>query len=129
MNVSNFPTTATGWMAIVTGLVAILALVFLILMAAVNAAFGKVNDVFNSLIGIASGILAWLLYAEFQSKAPLMSQIALVLVLVGAVFSHYRVDLGDFWSDWFCALGVVFQYRLCFDWSVAGGVLLFSVRF
>jgi len=132
MNVSNFPTTATGWMAIVTGLVAILALVFLILMAAVNAAFGKVNDVFNSLIGIASVILAWLLYAEFQSKALLMSRIALVLVLVGAVFLIIGSILvisgatGFVLSGWYSSIGsaLIGLWLAGFCYSQSGSKLL-----
>jgi len=56
-------------------------------MYTVNQSFGKVNDVFNSVIGILSVILAWMLYAEHHAKSPLMSQIALALAVVGAIFT------------------------------------------
>jgi hypothetical protein len=87
MTISNFSTTTIGWVAIVTGVSAILAVIFLTLMATVNMSFGKVNDVFNAIIGISSVILAWMLYAEHHAKSPLMSQIALALALVGAIFT------------------------------------------
>jgi hypothetical protein len=56
-------------------------------MYTVNQSFGKVNDVFNSVIGISSVVLAWMLYAEHHAKSPLMSQIALALAGVGAIYT------------------------------------------
>jgi len=87
MTISNFSTTTIGWIAIVTGVSAILAVIFLTLMATVNMSFGKVNDVFNAIIGISSAVLAWMLYTEHHAKAPLISQIALAFALVGAIFT------------------------------------------
>jgi hypothetical protein len=87
MAISNFSAPTIGWVAIVTGFSAILAVIFLALMAAVNPSFGKINDVFNAIIGISSAVLAWMLYAEHHAKSPLMSQIALALALVGAIFT------------------------------------------
>ncbi len=87
MTISNFSAPLIGWVAIVTGVSAILAVIFLILMATVNNSFGKVNDVFNAIIGISSVVLAWMLYAEHHAKSPLMSQIALALAVVGAIFT------------------------------------------
>ena len=87
MTISNFSTTTIGWVAIVAGVSAILAVIFLTLMATVNISFGKVNDVFNAIIGISSAVLAWMLYTEHHAKSPLMSQIALALAVVGAIFT------------------------------------------
>ena len=87
MTISNFSTTTIGWVAIITGVSAILAVIFLALMATVNPSFGKVNDVFNAIIGISSAVLAWMLFAEHHAKSPLMSQIALALAVVGAIFT------------------------------------------
>jgi len=87
MTTSNFSPSVVGWMAIATGVSAILAVIFLTLMATVNPFFGKVNDVFNSIIGISSMVLAWMLYAEHHARSPLMSQIALLLAVVGAIFT------------------------------------------
>ncbi len=87
MNTNHFSSTTVGWTAIATGVSAILALVFLALMYSVNMSFGRVNDVFNSVIGISSVILAWMVYAEFHARSPLMSQIALALAVAGAIFT------------------------------------------
>jgi len=87
MTTNNFSSVTIGWTAIATGVSAILAVIFLTLMATVNMSFGKVNDVFNSIIGISSMILAWMLYAEHHSKSPLLSQIGLVLAIIGAIFT------------------------------------------
>jgi hypothetical protein len=87
MTTSNFSPSTVGWTAITVGVIAILAVIFLTLMATVNMAFGKVNDVLNSLIGISSVVLAWMLYAEHHAKSPLMSQMALLLAVVGAIFT------------------------------------------
>jgi len=87
MTISNFSTPTIGWVAIVTGASAILAVIFLALMATVNMSFGKVNDVFNAIIGISSAVLAWMLYAEHHAKSPLISQIALALAVIGAIFT------------------------------------------
>jgi hypothetical protein len=87
MTTSNFSTPVFGWMAIVTGASAILAVIFLTLMFTVNMSFGKVNDVFNSIVGISSLVMAWMLYAEHHAKSPSMSQIALALAMVGAIFT------------------------------------------
>jgi hypothetical protein len=87
MTTNNFSPSVVGWVAIATGVSAILAVIFLILMAAVNPSFGKVNDVFNGIIGISSVVLAWMLYAEYHARSPLLSQIGLVLAVIGAIFT------------------------------------------
>lgn len=87
MSTSTFSPSAIGWTAIATGVAVILAVITLTLMATVNPAFGKVNDVFNSTIGISSAVLAWMSYAEHHAKSPWLSQIALILAVVGAIFT------------------------------------------
>ena len=111
MTTSNFSSAAIGWMAIITGASAILAIIFLTLMFTVNGSFGKVNDVFNSIIGISSAILAWMFYAEHPAKSATLSQIGLVLALVGAIFTIVGSILiiygfTDFvLAGWFTGLG------------------------
>lgn len=87
MTTSNFSTATTGWIAIATGVSAILAVICLTLMYTVNQSFGRINDVLNSIIGISSVVLAWMLYAEHHAQSPLMSQIALALAVIGAIFT------------------------------------------
>ena len=87
MTTNSFSPSTVGWTGIAVGAIAILAITFLTLMFTVNPSFGKVNDVFNSLIGISSVILAWMLYAEHYAKSPLMSQVGLAFAVVGAIFT------------------------------------------
>jgi hypothetical protein len=87
LSTNNFSTATTGWIAIATGVAAILAIIFLTLMSTVNNSFGRINDVFNSVIGISSVVLAWMLYAEHHAKSPVMSQVALAFAVVGAIFT------------------------------------------
>lgn len=87
MTTNTFSSSTVGWVAIATGIAVILAVIFLILMYTVNGRFGTVNDVLNALIGILSVVLAWMLYADYHARSPLMSQIGLVLVVVGAIFT------------------------------------------
>jgi len=88
MTTSTFSPFLVGWVAIATGVAVIVAVITLILMYTVNGPFfGTINDVFNTIIGILSVVLAWMLYAEFHAKLPVMSQIALLLAVVGAVFT------------------------------------------
>ncbi len=121
MTISNFSASTIGWVAIVTGVSAILALIFLTMMATVNMSFGKVNDVFNAIIGISSAVLAWMMYAEHHAKSPLMSQIALAFAVVGAIFTIVGSVLiiygfTDFvLAGWYSAVG----YALIGLWLVA----------
>ena len=88
MTTSTFSPSVIGWTAIATGVAVIVAVITLILMYTVNGPFfGTLNDVFNSMVGILSVILAWMLYAEHHAKAPMMSQLALVLAVAGMIFT------------------------------------------
>jgi hypothetical protein len=106
-----FSTPVIGWMAIVTGVSVILAVIAITLMATVKPAFGKINDIFNSTIGISSAVLAWMLYAEHHANSPLMSQIALALAVVGAIFTIVGSVLviygftGFVLAGWYSAIG------------------------
>ncbi len=53
----------------------------------VNGRFGTVNDVLNALIGILSVVLAWILFAEYHGRPPLVSQVTLVLAVVGMIIT------------------------------------------
>jgi hypothetical protein len=129
MTISNFSATTIGWVAIVTGVSAILAVIFLTLMATVNMSFGMVNDVFNAIIGISSAVLAWMLYAEHHAKSPLMSQIALSLAVVGAIFTIVGSVLiiygfTDFvLAGWYTGIGyaLIGLWLVAFCYSMQGG--------
>jgi len=83
----NFSTTTIGWTAIASGISAILAIVFLGMMATVNIFFGTLNDILNSVLAILMAALAWMLYSQFHAEAPLMSQVTLVLAVLGAILA------------------------------------------
>lgn len=108
---SNLSTVSTGWIAIAVGVSAILAVIFITLMYTVSPSFGKVNDVFNSIIGISSAVLALMLYAEHHSRSPVMSQVALALAVVGAIFTIVGSILVIFGftdfvlAGWYSAIG------------------------
>lgn len=87
MTTSNISSVTIGWTAIITGATAILAVVFLALMFMGSGIFGRVNDVFNSLIGISSALLAGMLFARFQAGSQPLSQLGLALAAVGALFT------------------------------------------
>lgn len=88
MTTSSFSPSTIGWTAIGIGAAAILAVIFLTLMYTMSSpTSGRINDILNSVIGVASVILAWMLYTEFHSRSPMMSQVTLVLAVVGAIFT------------------------------------------
>jgi hypothetical protein len=129
MTLSSFSNTTIGWTAIATGVSAILALLFLTLMYTVNMSFGKVNDVFNSIIGISSVILAWRLYAEYHARSPLMGQITLILALVGAIFTIIGSFLILYWltdfilAGWYTGIGnaLIGLWLAAFCYSLLNG--------
>ena len=141
MTTSNFSTPTIGWVAIATGIAAILAVIFLTLMYTVDMSFGKVNDIFNSIIGISSVVLVWMLYAEHHSNSPLMSQIALVLAVVGAIFTIIGSVLiiygyTDFvLAGWYTGIGnaliglwlVAFCYAMLFGDTLPHNLVIFGI--
>lgn len=141
MAISRFSTASIGWLAIVTGVSVILAVILLILMYTVNMSFGKVNDVFNSIIGISSMFLAWMLYAEHRSRSPLMSQIALAFAMVGAIFTIIGSVLiifdftGFLLAGWYSGIGfaligawlAAFCYSLLRGGMLPQGLIIFGV--
>ncbi len=98
-------------------------------MATVNMFFGKVNDVFNSIIGVSSALLAFMLYAEHHVKSPLMSQIALALAIIGAIFSVVGSVLiiygftGFLLAGWYSGIGnaLIGLWLVAFCYSMQRG--------
>src|SRR5215211_1273865 len=129
MTTNNFSTSTIGWVAIVTGISVMLAVIFITLMVTVNMFFGRVNDVFNSIIGIASAVLAWMLYAEHHAKSPLMSQIALALAIIGAIVSIVGSVLiiygftGFLLAGWYSGIGnaLIGLWLVAFCYSMQSG--------
>ena len=107
----HFSPTTIGWTAIASGVTAILAIVFLGMMATVNIFFGTLNDIFNSIIAILVAVLAWMLYSQFHAKAPLISQVTFVLAVLGTILAVVGSVLvifkftGFVLAGWYTGLG------------------------
>jgi hypothetical protein len=78
-------TSMVGWVALATAGVGLLAILFIILLYTVNSVFGPLNDICNGLLGILSGVLAAMLYAQYGAESPLLRLVGLSLALAGAV--------------------------------------------
>jgi hypothetical protein len=80
----DFSSHAIGWAAIATGIAGLLGLAFLLLFFTIGQPFGALNDICIGVTGIASGVLAWMLYTEHHGQSP-VGQLALILALAGAI--------------------------------------------
>ena len=115
----------TGLIGIATGIVGLLGLVFIILFFTVGQPFGTLNDICIGLMAILSVVFIWKLYPWHHAQSPLLSQIALViamfgalLVLVGMVLSIAGVK-GWFLSGLYMAAGngMIGLWLLAFSYS------------
>jgi hypothetical protein len=85
MTASNFSSITIGWAAIATGVAGLLALAFIILFFTVGQPFGTLNDICIALAAILSVVLVWMLYPRHHAQSPLLSQVTLVIAVVGAI--------------------------------------------
>lgn len=85
MAISNFSSLSVGWVAIATGIAGLLALVFIILFFTIGQPFGTLNDICIGLEAILTGVLAWMFYPQFLARFPHISQVVLVLAILGAI--------------------------------------------
>jgi len=120
MNTSS--STTIGWIAIITGIVAIVGLIFIALFYALiesgGDSFGTLNDLCVALGGILSGILVWRLYPIHRSHAPRASHFALGSGMVGACLAPFGSGLVIFnITGWLLAgLVTTFGYALIGLW-------------
>jgi hypothetical protein len=121
-----------GWVAIATGIVGLLGLVFIILFFTIGQPFGTLNDICIGLMAILSVVLVWMLYPWHHTQSPLLSQVALViamlgaiLVMVGAVLSISGVR-GWFLSGLYMAAGngMIGLWLLALSYSALRGNLI-----
>jgi hypothetical protein len=87
MRINTSTTSFSGWMALGTGVIVILAVISLILMFTVIPSFGALNDVLNGMVGVLSAVLAWMLHTVHRTKSPLMVQWEVAVAILGAIFS------------------------------------------
>ena len=87
MKTNNLLSGTVGWMAIVAGIAAILAFIFIIVFFSAGEPFGTINDVFNGLFAIVSAVLAWRIFLEYPVRPISINQIGLLLAAAGAVIA------------------------------------------
>lgn len=85
MIAGSFSSTASAWVALATGAVSLIGLLFILLFFTVGQPFGTLNDVCIGLAALLSGVLACLLYAQHHAQLPLLSVLALIAALAGAL--------------------------------------------
>ena len=85
MFTNNFSSVTIGWVAIATGTAGLFGLAFIILFFTVGQPFGTLNDICIGLTAILSLVLVWMLYPGYHTQLPLLSQVALVIAMFGAV--------------------------------------------
>jgi hypothetical protein len=85
MTASVFSAYTIGWVAIATGVVGLVGLVFIVLFFTVGQPFGTLNDLCIALAAILGGVLAWMLYSAHHAQSPPLSQLSLVAALAGAL--------------------------------------------
>jgi len=85
MFTNSFSSVTIGWVAIATGIVGLLGFTFIILFFTVDQPFGTLNDICIGLTAILSVVLVWMLYPKHHVQFPLLSQVALVIAMFGAL--------------------------------------------
>jgi len=85
MFTNNLSSTTIGWVGIATGIVGLLAFVFIILLFAAGQPFGTMNDFCIGIAAVMSLVLVWMLFPRLHAQSPLLSRIAFVIAAIGAV--------------------------------------------
>lgn len=99
-------------LAILTGIVGLLALILLILFFTVGGPFGTLNDICNGLTGILSGIFAWTLYTKFRVQPIflILSLMGTLAVAIGSILVIFEITgwylAGLFTSAGYAMIGV-----------------------
>jgi hypothetical protein len=81
----DFSSGSIGWAAIATGIVGLLALLFIVLFFSVGQPFGTLNDICIGLAAILGAVLAVMYYPRQHTEWPLLSRVTLVIAILGAV--------------------------------------------
>ena len=90
MNTSTFQSQSIGKIAIATGIIGISTLVFGLIFTFAGdivPMFYGLNDLFNLIMALMSGVLAWMLYSLFREHMTSLHSGLLILVLFGMVLA------------------------------------------
>src|SRR4030042_4173014 len=74
-----------GWVAIATGIVGLLGLIFIILFFTVGQPFGTLNYICIGLMAIMSVVFVWMLHPWHHAQSLLLNHVALVIAILGAL--------------------------------------------
>jgi hypothetical protein len=85
MTTNRMSSSTAGLIAWAAGISTLLATLLIIAFYTVGGPYGTLNDIFNGVAGILSGLLAWMLSAQFLSTSSWMRQVAPILAAIGAV--------------------------------------------
>jgi hypothetical protein len=85
MITNPFLSITIGRVALATGIAGLLGLIFIILFFTIGQPFGTLNDICIGLTAILSVILVWMLYPGHRAQSPLLSQVAIVIAMFGAL--------------------------------------------
>jgi hypothetical protein len=85
MITNTFSSITIGRIALATGIAGLLGLIFIILFFTIGQPFGALNDICIGLTAILSVILVWMLYSGHHAQSPLLSNIVLMIALLGAL--------------------------------------------
>lgn len=85
MITGSFTAATMGWFLIATGISGLLGLIFIILFFTVGQPFGTLNDISIGLTAILSAILVWLLHPSDLKQSLPLSQIILLLAMIGVI--------------------------------------------
>jgi len=91
MNTSTFfQSQSIGKIAIATGVVGVSTLVFGLIFTFAGdiiPVFYRLNDLFNLIMALMSGVLAWVLYSRFRENMTSLHVGLLILILIGMVLA------------------------------------------
>jgi len=85
MTTTSFSPDIIGPLAMATGIAGFFALAFILLFFSIGQPFGTLNDICIAIAAILSDVLACRLYPAQHAQAPLLSQLALISALAGAL--------------------------------------------
>ena len=113
MTTVKFPTSTVGWTAFATGIASILATILIILFYTAGGPFGTLNDIFNGIAAILSGILAWMLRPVFHVNSSAqwiltaVASIGAIVAVIGSILIVYDFT-GWVLAGWYTTLGYAF---------------------
>lgn len=90
MNTSTFQSQSIGKIALATGVIGVSTLIFGLIFTFAGdivPIFYSLNDLFNLIMALMSGVLAWMLYFRFRENMTSLHVGLLILILIGMILA------------------------------------------